>query len=155
MELSLTSNVGSNGAGVMAGSISNLPSAYSEWASFAGLYDECRVLAMTAKWIPNYNGSFAAGLVQSPLVTFWDRDSGGSIASFALGFNFGSAEVGMLGSPTPIRSIKMIGSEDAAFVNTTAPIATWYFRFFSGGLTINTTYGYIVTKILVQFRGRL
>lgn len=149
-----------NVSGVLAFSLSNIPNAFTSWASISAMWDEYRVIAMEVIWQPNYMPCVGVASGSTPfmqpntVVVAWDRDSAGAPASLASVWDYASAQCHNICSKFTLK-IKMTGSEDAGFTNVSSPVATWYYKFYSTGLTASVAYGNIFSRILVQFRGRV
>jgi hypothetical protein len=154
VSLTSTSAVSSSVAGLLANTFSMNPGGFTDWASYKVLYDEFRVLGTEMTYIPNYNNTYAAALIQAPFLIGTDRDSNTVPANYGAAWNYESAVVGTTGSKLHLTA-KMTGSEDAQFLTTTSGVVPWYHWYFANGLTASTNYGSMFFRMLVQFRGRV
>ncbi len=128
----------------------------SDWTALAALYREFRVLAIEARWVPDYNGAYTGTLIHSS----------GAIAP---------SRSALAGAPTSLDQViqkstwkvfkstsgvkahwRMNGIEEAGFSNTLSPSdqnrggIVWYMTDLSGDLK----YGYFYFTFLVECRGR-
>lgn len=160
-------NVFSNAAGICAAVFDQTMTGLLNWATYAALYDEYRVLGCQLEYYPANRYSKAV-VVCTPGVGVVDRDSNGALTSLAQGFGYASCRVLSLedpwtdtrtyrGSSLPVISFRMDGVNDATWITTAAPIAATKpaIKLYFTGLTASTTYGLGVQRMAVQFRGRV
>lgn len=148
----VTSEFTTSVAGLLASVVNNDPSGYGDWADYAAIWDEYRVLEMTLKYVPN-NKYTKATTICLPVLTVIDRDSSGALASYGAAANFGSCEIRSLEDVFSM-DCPMSGAPDDAFITTAATASTWYFKYFATGLSNSTTYGGALVRLIVQFRGK-
>jgi hypothetical protein len=154
VEVTIVTSIVTNGSGVCAAVIANNPSTSSEWTSLSSLYDEYRVLSQEDIYYPIANETYTASFIPAVMVHIVDRDSSGALASLATGLYYASSKISN-SNRQHTTSVRMTGSEDAGFTTTSIPSSTWWHKMFFSGATSSVTYGTCVTKLLVQFRGRL
>jgi len=135
----------------------NNPSGYSEFSAVGALYQEYRVLAQRIRWIPlyiNFVGSATYVAVgHGPLVFGLNRNAAAGVPiSLQLALNNTDTVLGH----TQTRMTKTIRSgtaQEMLFITTGGPAATWLTYLVSDPiLTSATTYGYVESELLVQFR---
>ncbi len=141
------------------------PTGFTEWNTFAGLYDSYRVLAMEIEYLPqspNTGGTVSA--TTGPCVVVADYSDIVGLSSIAGAIQYDSFKQYAFGPSTTSRpgwkfnKWKANGTELMAWNNTTgSPSAVGSIKaFFQYPVTVggNTDIGYIVGRVLVQFRGR-
>lgn len=157
VNLSYSFTIGSDAAGI-ASNIIRGPGllSTSDWTSYANVYQEFRVLAMELRYMPFFNGSYDAALVQGSGAT--------DVVHIPLSTPPASLDEvvqHVTWSPfrtsTPFKKTwKMFGVEESTFGNVTNAIAINHggITFFCDSLTPNIDYGRGVVTYLVEFRGR-
>jgi len=130
---------------------------FSEYSSFANLYDENRLLACTCEFLPlaKNSGNYFSGSAQNSamLVGCIDRDSNTALTTLSGGMTFESAK--LFNSSSHSKWIyKMSGSEDAGFSPVSTTVST-NFKFYGAGLSNSASYGYFLLRGLWQLRGRI
>jgi len=159
-------NLASNAGGVINAVYDQTMTTANAWTHLAASYDEFRVLAFQVEFFPNNRYTKVTTLC-TPLVGVVDRDSNGALLSFAAGFQYASARMLSLedpwtdakeykGSSVPALKWKMDSVEDAVFLTTAAPTPTikGAIKLYGQNLTASTTYGIVLQRFIVQFRGR-
>jgi hypothetical protein len=157
VNLSYTYSLVSDSVGAIYNRI-NSPGLQSttEWASFAGLYQEYRVLGIEMKYVPYYNGTFnttvtpatgAVNVVHTPLtVNPADLDE---VINFVTWKPFRT-------STSMTCHWKMFGVEEATFsrVADVNSVNHGGIQYFIPGATGETSYGQVFVTYLVEFRAR-
>jgi len=159
-------NLASNAGGIINPVYDQTMTTANAWTHLAASYDEFRVLGFQVEYFPNNRYTKVTTLC-TPLVGVVDRDSNGALPSFAAGFQYASARMFSLedpwtdakeykGSSVPSMKWKMDSVEDAVFLTTAAPTPTIKasIKFYGQNLTASTTYGIIIQRFIVEFRGR-
>lgn len=154
IQMTFVTAVTTNGAGVNGTVVANNPSVATDWSGASVLYDEFRVLSTDHKYVPVANMTYNATVSPAVMVQLFDRDSAGAIGSYSAAFNYESAKP-TNSNESHQAGIKMSGIEDSGFQNIASPTATWWYKLYFQGGTVSTTYGYVFTVLLVQFRGRV
>jgi hypothetical protein len=127
----------------------------NDYASFAAIWDEYRVLQMEVHYVPfnRYNLQLSNVDVIGPCFVLVDRDDGTATASMALASNYESADLKSLCDPFKKR-VNMASVEDAQFTTTTTTVARNWIKLYGTGFTSSVVFGTIHQFALVQFRGR-
>ncbi len=128
------------------------PSGYSEWANFAALFHEYRVLGAEFKFYPQNRYSKSTTITR-PMAIIVDRSTSAIVANYAGALNHPSAKLKSLDDPFE-SSWRMENAEESAFEQTLAPVAKHWFKLYADTLSASTTYGIVTIVLLVQFRGR-
>jgi len=137
-------------AGKFIVTLSNLPSGFANWSNYVNVFDEYRVLGAHLMIKPSkFNGQL---VTQTPVVTLIDYDSSANITSYGQAGQYASS-METPGGMKVDRWFVMSGSENAQFVTTSAPVATWYLKFFSTGSTVSMDLGRVRVDFFIQFRG--
>jgi len=159
--VSVTGSIGSNGAGVMAGTFGMDPSSGSTWSSIALLYDQFRVIGgqlKLASRIANNSGA-ANGLVRY----VFDNDSTftptsiGDISGYSELTDhpavWSTGQVQVVNFKRPIVQGVIQGAQQ--WYNETAPSASpGALKYYCDGLTASITYLNYVLDYLVEFQMR-
>jgi len=138
------------------------------WADYAALYDEYRVLAFQVEYFPT-NRYTKATTSCVPGFAVIDRDSNGALTSTSQALGYASCRVMSLeepwtdateyrGSSIPALKWNMNGGvEEAGWTTTAAPVSatrgaikTWF-----TGETASISYGIVLQRMMVQFRGAI
>jgi hypothetical protein len=152
MLLSAAATLSSSAGGVIDLVINNDPSGYTDWSSFATIYDEFRVLSMEFKYVPR-NRYSKTTTTCIPVFQVIDRDSVGALSSVNATVQYSSCKIRSVEDPfTEI--IRMIGTPGAQFITTASPTWTFSAKFYQSGYSASTNYGDFLIHILVQFRGK-
>jgi len=141
----------STAGGVFNSVAAALPGNFTDWSSFAAVWDECRVLGLKVTYIPFFTAN--PSVTQGSVVIVTDRDSNGALTSLSAGYDYESCTLGQT-ERRFVHEAKMTGIEDSGFVITASPPTPWWFKFYTSGLSISTAYGELFYEMLVQFRGR-
>jgi len=157
VELIWLNIVTASGGGVYNTTFAVALNAFSEYASYANLYDENRLLACTCEFIPlaKNSGNYFSGSAQNSaiLVGCIDRDSNAALTTLTGGMTFESGK--LFNSSSHAKWIyKMSGSEDAGFAAVSSTVFT-NFKFYEAGLSNSASYGYMLLRGLWQLRGRI
>lgn len=157
VNLSYSFTIGSDGAGIAANIIRS-PGllSTSDWLSYADVYQEFRVLAMELQYMPYFNGSYDATVVQGSGAT--------DVVHIPLATPPTSLdEVVQHVTWSPFRTSvpfkkawKMFGVEESTFgdVANVSTINHGGITFYCDSLTPSIDYGRGVVTYLVEFRGR-
>jgi ABC-type maltose transport system permease subunit len=133
------------------------PAQSAEFTTYGDIYEEFRCLAMSMSWIPysqNWGTSAAQSLNQTPLVLWPQRNATGTSAvSYAEAFAYAGAVVRSIQSPSTM-SVRMEGTLESEWLNTTSSTTVFSVSAFALGLTASSAYGYTFTRYLVQFRSK-
>jgi len=135
--------------------LGNNPSSADNWSDYAAAWTQYRVLGMRIEWQPydNVSSTSLNGLQYgSHIHTILHQTGTPSTNSVANCFSSGDAQVIQYYKPY-VRTWKMLDSNEASWVATSAPASTSYvFSSFSNNLTISKTYGVYFITYFVQFR---
>jgi hypothetical protein len=156
----------SSAAGIIAPVYDQSMTSLTGWSTFAGIYDEFRVLGAQLEFFPanRYSKTTTTCI---PGVGVIDRDSNGALASTAQALSYSSVRMLSLedpwtdlseyrGSSVPALKYKMSGPKEALWVTTATPTPTTSptIKIYFAGLSTSTYYGAVVARFLVQFRGK-
>jgi hypothetical protein len=155
VRLSLVANVSASAGGVIAYGAANNPSGYTEWSSWAALYQEYRVLSFLLEYKPHYIGFGGATTVNSQaLIGYVDRNTGTATATtYSAAYNVQDCKFGNTSQPMTIRS-RMSGATEAGWTNTSAPAGYVSHNLTAVGLTASQICGVAGLYLIVQFRNR-
>jgi len=147
-----TQGISSNGASpsIIATVFDSNPSNCANWSDLSAVWSEFRVLAIEVLFKANnrYNKTTQATV---PIWIVPDRVPG-ALTSGADACDRESAKLTM-GLDDGFKSaLKMSGTLEAEFQNTSSPVAYYYIKLFATGLTASTNYGVAMQSWLVQFR---
>jgi len=156
--LSYALSVSTTGLGSLIFNITNDPSGSYTWTSYAAAYEEYRVLGMHVDFQPILqNFSNTSGLALSMglgLVHYATRDSSYVPASLSAAISFPSARLTNIQKAWK-REIRMSGTNESQWTNTSSPGNTFGVGIFANGLTATTQYGVIAIRLLCQFRAAI
>lgn len=134
--------ISTNASGTFALVVGNNPAApggsigaCASWASFAGAFDEYRVLAFECEWVSTWNQSITTA--SNSIVTVIDYDTFGAIPDYATADRFESMRTWPLQMYDGKRRkvvVRMNGIENAQFINIGSPVANYCMKFFCTGL---------------------
>jgi len=156
--LTNTGPLTTSGAGAHALAFANTPSLYNQWSTWSTIFREYRVLGMSFHFEPlqqfDYPPAAATGPgLGAPWTIAWD--STGDVTpptTHATLSEFASSTLKNT-SRQWTSSYKMAGFEDAVFIPTAAPTATWSIKGFADAMAITAPIGRYLATVLVQFRG--
>jgi len=152
VELTAVSTFSSDSGGGMDLVLNNDPSGYTDWSSYAAIWDEYRVLAMRLTFIPNNQYSKTTTLTV-PLYVVIDRDSSGALSSKNQAVQYESCKIKSLENRWSY-GIKMHGPTGAGWITTAATAATWWMKTFALSLSASSAYGDALITLMVQMRGK-
>lgn len=153
--------ISSDAAGAIAGSFnSGNPSTFTNWSSLAADWDEFRILG--SRWhyepVDRYDAPLAitTSVSQPPLLFALDRDSASAPGTTGAILVYEDVELYCLSDPFT-RSWTMDGPEEANWITTNSPSSSkprgWLWIAQGASSTINTTFGFALVTLLVQFKG--
>jgi hypothetical protein len=156
----------STAAGLITTTFDQSMTGLTGWANFSALYDEYRVLGCQVEFFPSNRYSKTATFC-APGFAVVDRDSNGALVSAAEALGYSSCRIMTLedpwtdskeyrGSSIPSLSWRMDSVLDAQFVTTAAPSGATKptIKLYFSGLSASTAYGFVIQRVLVQFRGK-
>jgi hypothetical protein len=145
----LTSSAG----GVVSNVFTTNPNTAINWSSFAGIYDEYRVLALHIEYLPSnrYNKSNATLVAPGYIVI--DTDDTGAITVRNDAATYTSKKFVSLEMPWSM-TYRMSTTENSQFITTASPISTSCFKLFFDNLTAAAFWGSVALTYVVQFKGR-
>jgi hypothetical protein len=144
----------SSGAGVLDAIITDDPSGYSDWASFAALFHEYRVLAMEATFVPNNRYDTTAVKPHVPFMFVSDREGSTVLGGYANALNHPSCVIGNTSDKKIFIRVNMSNAKEAQFTTVGTPTAKHWIKYYANGLAFTAPYGQIFVRLLIQFRGR-
>ncbi len=121
----------------------------SLWSTFAGPFEEYRVLATRIHYEPTV---FISANAWAPIYTVIDRDDATALTGTTTAARYSSVKLETTGRPWT-RMMTMQTAGEAAFTPVTSPAATVWFKCYGSGQASNTVLGQILISWLVQFRG--
>jgi len=143
------------------------PSSAVNWADYAQIFDEYRVLSLEFSFFPNLEDSLnttGLGFNYVPIYSVIDRDSSSNLASYSVAANYESLKVHALtkrftrvykmSGINEVSSAGLVSGAEGVFLNTASPpAATGAIKLFATGLSNSVPYGRFILRYLVQFRG--
>lgn len=158
--LSIQGNIGSSGAGIIAGAFGMDPSGSAEWSSLALVYDQFRVLGGQLKLaccVPNT-------VVLSSLVRFaYDNDSAATPSSYADVMAYSEVtDVPAIWTSGSVKTVNFrrpvlrgVPQSEQLWYNETSPSTSpGSLKFYGTGLTSSTNYWNYILDYLVEFQMR-
>lgn len=147
------STIAATSGGVATAVINQNPSTSSNWASYAGCFDEYRVLAMKVEMIPNHLSGGGSQSIQAPVVAVVDLDNNAPLTGYSVANFYSSSKEVNGGTRLKILGL-MSGSENSVFQSTASPSTLWYIKFYSSGNSASLPLGQLRITRWVQFRGQ-
>jgi len=156
VRLTATFGVSSTISGSIGQGYPNNPSTFTEWANFAAIYEEFRVLAAKYTFIPNYVNYVLSTSTnaQAPVVYTVQRDPSLSVPpTIATAFQSGNARIKSI-SQKDVFVVRAGTVQEMAFSTTALGGTTWQFSQTAQSLSVSSVYGVMFEELLVQFRCR-
>jgi len=154
-ELTATTTVTSTAGGVINNVFVNSPAGSSEFSSLALLFEEYRVLGFEIHFVPFYphwGSTTALAQNQAPLVHWPQRNAGTAAPTTYTGaYQYAGAKVSSIQDEWR-ESIKMSGTLESEWVNTSAPISVAAVAVFGSGFSNSIQYGIAFSRWLLQMR---
>lgn len=152
--LTNVTSVDSTAAGSIVNVFGNSLGAFHQSGNFTPIFGEWRVLGVKYTYTPSYM-NLPGTLVFAPMAVVVDRNSSSAFTIFNNAADFDSYFPGNPGTPFT-RTVRMSNPIEADYITTaTTTTARWWLKLYASGLTASTTYGYMTTRALIQFRGRI
>jgi hypothetical protein len=151
VNLYFESVLSSSGAGVIA-NVLNFSSAFNEWSSLAAIYEEFRVLSLSAHFLAS-NKYTKITTNCRPGYIIIDRTTNAALASRAAALEHESSNLVNLEDSWQ-KKVDMSNAVESQFQPTTGITATFWIKMYFDALSISTEYGVIKQIALVEFRGR-
>lgn len=148
LRLAFDQAVTTDGSGTYAAVVSNSPVQAQNWANYAAVFDECRVLAFQVRYEPFWtvNCTFA------PFASVVDRSDSTALTGYGLAERYASHRK-VMGKAAWKQTVNMADVSDAAFASTASPAANCWIKSYTAGNTASFTMGRLNVVLLVQFRG--
>ncbi len=153
--LTIDINASSTAGGILAGYINSDGCTGSpDWAGFAAVYTEFRVLGYTVQWRPYYNNTYSSSLAHG-VGAIRVLHGGGGATQGSLGAITASDTYKLMhsGQPVVIDS-RARGYEELQWQNVGSYSPTMTVEYYVSGLTASTSYGRFIVTYLVEFKGR-
>jgi hypothetical protein len=155
--LTIAENISSTAGGEITKVISSDPTGLSGWTSLSGLYDRYRVLAVECFYEPHsqfnpFVTTTATSVIRQGISVVSDLTDAIPLTSHALAARWGTWKFHNLARPFQ-HCVKASGKLLMQY-NATAstPPVLMSIKLYAGtGLTNSTTYGIIITRMLIQF----
>ncbi len=148
VRLAFDSAVTADGSGSFATVYSNSPVQAQNWANYAAVFDQYRVLAFKVTFEPFWT----VNITFAPMASVIDRSDATALTSYGLAERYDSHHKAA-GKAAWKQLVNMSGVTQAEFGSTTGPAATAWVKTFSSGNTASMTFGRMNCEMLVQFRG--
>jgi len=149
----LTSAAGAGGN--IANVFSSDPTGALDWSSFANLYTEYRVLALTFKYCPNLLNAIVSSItIASPVFVVIDRQSNAPFTGYNAPSNYSSMKPMYLDSTYRLK-LNMADVTDAVYTPiSSAPANPTHIKLFGSPNTASQQFGVYILKYAVEFRAR-
>jgi len=155
--LTLAENLTSTAGGEVTKVVSSDPTGMGSWSSMAGLYDRYRVLAIELFYEPNsqfnpFVTSTATSVVRGAISVVADTTDAIALTSHAQASRWGTWKFHNLARP--FTAVVKASGKLLMQYNATAstPPVLMSIKMYAGtGLAVSTTYGILVTRMLIQF----
>ncbi len=133
--------------------ITSTPSTSSNWSSYAGCFDEYRVLAMTVEVVPVALNGGSTQAVRTPIAGVVDLDNNAPLTGYTVADYYSSSKQVDGGKRFRLTGF-MSGSENSTFVSTASAGPLWYIKLYTAGNTASLPLGQLRVTRYVQFRGQ-
>lgn len=144
--------VGGSGSGSYTLNPGTSALAIADWSSWAATYSEYRLLAACLHFVPAFQSSYPTSTaVGGTIAMFVDRDNGTSALSLSQILENEGSKFCSINQPLSV-TFKMLGTNEAQFVNTASPISPATIRFTTSSLSASTTYGIFILEWLLEGR---
>ncbi len=153
--LSFTTQVSANGAGLIAGYVANSDvTASTDWSSFAATYQEYRVLAVEVKYQNYFNGAYSASLLQGAGAMCSNHVSTISApASLDAVVQVADHKPWRTSAPL-VKAWRARGTEEMGFTATSATSTHGGIQYYATVGTPSAFYGILYITFMVEFRSR-
>jgi len=141
-----------SGAGAINKVIDDLPSNYTNWASFVAIFDQCRVLSLRVDFVPTFYNTVTSTTL-TDVATVVDRNDNTALTGYSDAMEYSSCMM-FAGNVPFFRFLKMEGVEESDWKSTSSPVAEHFIKFYSSGNSFTTSLGSLQQRILIQFRSR-
>lgn len=141
-----------DGTGVHAGVYSDDPSGTPDWASYADVFEEYRVLCLQVRFRPQWATGGGTYVQFSPIATAVDRSDAVALTGYSAAAEFGSMKEHAARQGFTV-SAPMNNAEEAIFLPTSSTTARRWIKMYSSVNTASTVVGHAQVMYLVQFRG--
>jgi len=141
--------------GLINNVFSSDPTGALDWSSFANLYTEYRVLAVTFKYCPNLlNAVISTVTIVSPVFVVIDRQSNAVFTGYNAPSNYSSMKPMYLNNTYRLK-LNMADVSNSTYtpINSSTPNPT-YIKLFGTPNTANQQFGVYILKYAVEFRAR-
>jgi hypothetical protein len=146
--------VTTSAGGVWSPVFSNNPSGAATWASKSQNWDEYRTLGFTFYYEPASKYCSTNGTAKYPVCAVVDRDSSAALTTYAGAYDYESCELFSFEEKYS-RGVRMADIGEATFVNTAAPTATLWLKFYSGTNANSYNMGRCFIVYLIEFVGQI
>ncbi len=147
-DLALTSD----GAGLITSVLSDDPTSDQNWSSYAGTFDEFRVLCTIVKFSPLWSTGGSTQTFWAPIAHVVDRSDATALTAYSLAERYESHKKTPGQKPFTV-TVPMNSTEESSFQSTTGYTAKNWIKFYSSGNTVSLTVGRLDICHIVQFRG--
>jgi len=163
VDLLAQGSLSSSAGGIINNVFTSSSITWPTFSTWAGLYDEFRVLGMQLEFYPS-NRYSKATTICNPGYGVVDHADTTVLTSYAQAATYASARILSLedpwsdrreyrGSSVPSLVIRMDGVEEAQWLPVASTAALLAIKLYFNGLTASTVYGMFILRGLVQFRG--
>ncbi len=152
IELAFDQACTTDGSGNLATVISNTPVQASNWANYAAVFDEYRILSTRATFVPATFTGGASLITRCPIASVIDRSDSTALTGYTLAERYSSHKKTRGGGKFS-QHWAMASVDESAFVQTSAPAANGWFKVYSSGNTASLTIGRYEVVLILQFRG--
>jgi hypothetical protein len=152
--ITFTGLITSTAGGVIDTNFSDDPASYAvaDWTNLAATWHEVRSLGLRVEFFP-HNRYSKTTVVCTPLITVIDRQSAGTLGSYATAMAHSSARKCSLEDPW-VEEVRMQNAEEAQFTSSSGTQSLKWVKFYADGLSVSTVYGRAFVYNLLQLRGR-
>lgn len=144
--------VTTSGSGILNAVYNNSPTNASNWAGYASVFDEFRVLGFQVAFRPLKGIGGTSSLFWAPITSVIDRSDATALTGYTLAARYQSRKEAP-GMTSWTQTATMQSVEDGSFLPTNAPVANTWVKIYSSGNANSTTVGRIEVTYVVQFRG--
>lgn len=139
-------------SGNYATAIGSNPNIIANWTAMSSVWDEYRVLAMTAHFKANTLVGGSSMVTLTPMVSVIDFDNSAALTGYTLA-GYYSSNKEFKGGSSWKRTAYMSGAENAVFTSTISPSSYWWVKAYSSGNSASLNLGRFNVTYYVQFRG--
>lgn len=152
VKLGQDSALTSDGSGIIATVISDVPTSAQNWSNYAAVFEEYRVLALQVQFEPLLGVGGSTQTFWAPIAHVIDRTDATALTGYGLAERYESHAKTPGGRRfTIVSPMKFV--EESSFLSTAGSTATRWIKFYSTGNSASLTVGRLDIRFLIEFNG--